>query len=265
MNEGTEQWKDILGFSDYRISDRGRVKSFKHCLSSPLPPDGRILVGSQDLDGYRTVSLIDDNGDQQYRRIAHLVAEAFIGPRPANMQVCHENGIKTDNRASNLSYKSCKDNIADKKRHGTQPYGEQQQGSKLTEEQAREIYASCERYYVLMRRYNVSDAVIRSIKMGKTWKHVTVEIGAPGMPPERDVHEAFVWGGKNGMAVLNDDLAREIYQSDEPRLVVAARLGVSPSTVDGVRRRRTWARATNGCRPGNWPRRTVRKLEGMKL
>jgi hypothetical protein len=39
---------------------------------------------------------------------------------------------------------------------------------------------------------------------------------------------------------MTEQEARAIKASDEPRQILAARLGVSPAMVDGVRRGRTW-------------------------
>ena len=57
------------------------------------------------------------NGCNTGRMVAHLVAEAFIGPRPVGMLVLHNNGNEQDNRAKNLRYGSYKDNAQDARKH----------------------------------------------------------------------------------------------------------------------------------------------------
>ena len=47
-------------------------------------------------------------------------------------------------------------------------------------------------------------------------------------------------------AKLNDEIAREIFTSREPRRVLAGRYGVNISVVDGVRQGRAWKHATDG-------------------
>ncbi len=44
--------------------------------------------------------------------------------------------------------------------------------SKLTPEKVRAIRASSDSQNILAREYGVSQAVIRDVKAGKTWKHV---------------------------------------------------------------------------------------------
>ena len=50
--------------------------------------------------------------------VSHLVADAFIGPRPLGMLVLHKNDIRDDNRARNLRYGTHKENVADSFRNG---------------------------------------------------------------------------------------------------------------------------------------------------
>jgi hypothetical protein len=50
----------------------------------------------------------------------HLVAEAFIGPRPTpTTEIRHLNGNPGDNRPANLRYGTRAENAEDSKRHGT--------------------------------------------------------------------------------------------------------------------------------------------------
>nr|WP_232111245.1 HNH endonuclease signature motif containing protein [Nocardia wallacei] len=52
-------------------------------------------------------------------RTAHsLVAEAFIGPRPEGLQVCHNDGDPTNNMLANLRYDTPSENQTDIVRHG---------------------------------------------------------------------------------------------------------------------------------------------------
>lgn len=100
--------KKINNFSDYYITDNGYVYSRKEYKN----PTGRIKKIKNNLlnTGYLRVSLCKNN--TVYSKDIHrLVAEAFI-PNPENKpQVNHKNGNKTDNRADNLEWVSCKENI----------------------------------------------------------------------------------------------------------------------------------------------------------
>ena len=67
--------------------------------------------------GYRYVALFYD--DQKRRRPVHqLVAEAFIGPRPPGLHVCHNDGDPANNQPSNLRYDTPSENSYDTVRHG---------------------------------------------------------------------------------------------------------------------------------------------------
>jgi len=59
--------------------------------------------------------------------------------------------------------------------NGTAPRGEQR--SVLTDKQVREIYFSTDKLKDLARRYPVGMGGIQSIKRGKSWKHVTKDLG----------------------------------------------------------------------------------------
>lgn len=102
-----------------------------------------------------------------------IVCETFHGPRPEGMQVAHENGIKIDCSAKNLSWKTCSENQLDKRRHGTDMIGERNGRHKLTEDEVRIIRDSeGVSARVLARRFDVSRAAIRFVLDGTTWKHV---------------------------------------------------------------------------------------------
>ena len=57
-------------------------------------------------------------GAVEHHLVQKLVAQTFIGARPAGQQICHWNDDPTDNRASNLRYGTPSDNAYDKVRNG---------------------------------------------------------------------------------------------------------------------------------------------------
>ena len=61
------------------------------------------LVEQQiDNEGYMTVNLVNNKGEEETRRVHELVWEAFKGKIPEGYEVSHINGDKTDNRLENL-------------------------------------------------------------------------------------------------------------------------------------------------------------------
>lgn len=120
--DNVEQWRSIAGHEGtYEVSSYGRVRSLDRTIvtgNGPRKLKGRTLRPATDKIGRRNVVLYGvDN--KKTRRIHQLVAEAFIGPRPPGMEVCHRDGDPGNNHVSNLRYGTHSENMIDKKRHGT--------------------------------------------------------------------------------------------------------------------------------------------------
>lgn len=115
-------WTDIPGYeSYYKIRPNGCVKSLD-----------RVIVDSRGLkfkkkgkrmnlwvsgEGYFTLSLWK-NHNIKYATLHRLLATVFIPNLYKKAQVNHKNGIKTDNRLSNLEWVTLEENLQHAHRNG---------------------------------------------------------------------------------------------------------------------------------------------------
>lgn len=123
-----EEWRPIAGYEGYyEVSNLGNVRSIDREVEQ-RHPSGRLVTRrlqgapmKQFLHprfGYMYVHLQRD-GVSVNRRVHRLVLEAFIGPCPEGMEVCHNNATRNDNRLVNLRYGTSAENKADMLKHGT--------------------------------------------------------------------------------------------------------------------------------------------------
>lgn len=112
MNQ-QEQWRPVIGFDGYEVSNLGRIMSFRRHVRPYL-----MRGALKSPDGYRMVQLRDGISGGRLRLVHCLVAEAFIGPRPEGSQVRHLDGDKSNNIVSNLTYGTASENAYDQVRHG---------------------------------------------------------------------------------------------------------------------------------------------------
>ncbi len=117
-----ETWVKVAGFPAYEVSDLGRVRSFNKTGGTPYPEcrarTAKVMKLSLcSTSGYMRVTLCLA-GRREKIRVHKLVADAFLGPRPRGLEVCHRDGNASNNRLSNLRYATHKENGEDMVRHG---------------------------------------------------------------------------------------------------------------------------------------------------
>ena len=167
-----EIWKNVTieNCEDYKVSSLGRVEG----------PQGKILRPRMDKYGYLTVCLQHRGQGQQF--VHRLVALAFIENPAGKETVNHENGIRWDCRASNLSWMTHEENIqhAREELKGLKfpDWAGYAQPAHLTREQVVEIKVLLRDTKItqeaIAKRYGVTNTHISNIHLGKRWASVKI-------------------------------------------------------------------------------------------
>ena len=176
-----EIWKDIPSWEGwYQVSDQGRVRSldrYSTANSAPAHYSGKILAANPTKTGYPMVTL-SRPGVRSYKTVHNLVMLVFKGPPPKGLEVCHNDGIRTDCALGNLRYDTRRNNALDRNAHGTMlretyPNGEQVHNSLLNDESVKFIRSHPEKTLKeLGQMFGVHLGTIHNVRKYKTWKHL---------------------------------------------------------------------------------------------
>ncbi|MEQ1491720.1 MAG: HNH endonuclease, partial [Terricaulis sp.] len=107
------------------------------------------------------------------RMLAHRASYALLkGVDPGEMCVLHSCDNPDCVNPDHLSLGTRAENTADRDTKGRQVKGESHPFAKLTEAQAQAILDDPRGTHALARQYGVGVTSVRSIRTGKTWKHL---------------------------------------------------------------------------------------------
>lgn len=159
--------RTISGFPNYFAGSDGHIYSTKLgrliCLKAGVVKNGRLHVS------------LSKQGKSYQHYVHHLIAEAFLGPKPKGLYVLHGPEGHLDNRPENLRYGTQKENMQDRKRDGTEILGQNHPNSKLSNLQVLEIRKLCHEGVLLRKvaeQFNISLASVCMIRKRQTWKHL---------------------------------------------------------------------------------------------
>jgi hypothetical protein len=164
--DASEEWRSIEGFPGYEISSHGRVRSFKH---------RRVIIRKPYLDksvGYYAITLFKE-GRRYLPHVHRIVATAFLGSPPPGYCTNHLDGVKTNNRVSNLEWTTLRENTLHAHRMGlTDSRAQGRMRSRLTEPDVAYIRRLYPRFSIklLARVYKVSEESIRQLVRWETWR-----------------------------------------------------------------------------------------------
>lgn len=99
-----EVWKSIENYTDYFISNYGRVKSYKKGTA-------KFLKQQVNEKGYLKVPLIRDDKRRTSCKVHRLVAQAFIPNSLELPEINHKDEVKTNNHVENLEWCDHKYNV----------------------------------------------------------------------------------------------------------------------------------------------------------
>lgn len=160
--------KPIPNYPYYSIDKNGTIFSFRKKMY-------KALKGSMAKNGYLLVKVCNEKGVKRFP--AHRLVAATWLQKPSNIvQINHLDGVKTNNKITNLEWVTAKQNIQHAFATGLMKnlQGSASHFSKLQENQVIEIKKELKNYkkglfQILGKKYGVHASTINKIYKGQTW------------------------------------------------------------------------------------------------
>lgn len=160
-----KEWKQIEGYENYRISNHGEIVNI----------DGIVMRFNLDRYGYYKLSLSRKSTRKNFY-VHRLVGIHFVENPENKPEVNHDDGIKTNNCYTNLTWMTSSENQKHAYLIGLQKrqQGESRYNSKLTNENVRHIRNNpknkTQKY--LAYKFSITQSIISGIINNKRWNHV---------------------------------------------------------------------------------------------
>jgi ribosomal protein L37E len=124
-----EIWVKAIDWPEYEVSSYGNVRRIVQTKTKTYT---RQLTPSKTKNGYMMVALCRVSG-KKYYTVHRLVYESFNGKQDG-LDICHNDGSRTNNRLENLRSDTRAGNMSDIIKHGSHIRGERCGTNKYKEE-----------------------------------------------------------------------------------------------------------------------------------
>lgn len=162
----------IPGFAGYEADRDGNIWS----VASNWRGYGVRKLSQRDWkNGYLAVRLMLRPRKRHPYMVHKLVCLAFHGPKPKGKQCRHLDGVKTNNKPTNLQWGTPKENASDKRLHGTHRVGVQLSWTKLKPVDVRGIRNLLDEgkeSVWIADLYDIHPSTVSQIKRKITWREV---------------------------------------------------------------------------------------------
>lgn len=159
----------VSGFEGaYEAYSDGRIFSVRRKDGLGRLRGGKFLSQTKDPDGYLGVNL-SLLGKVTYRKVHRIVLESFVGPRPDGFECRHLDGNRENNRTSNLSWGTHRENEDDRVRHGSVAHGFQHPSTRVSDSAIACIRSAFGKQRDVAKRFGVSQYTVWAIQSGLRW------------------------------------------------------------------------------------------------
>jgi len=169
-----ELWKPVVGYEGtHEVSTEGRIRRTCDCANTKK---GHVLKPELSNCGYFLIGL-HGGGKKTFCTVHSIVVRAFLGGCRYSFEVNHRDGVKTNNRLSNLEYLTHSENKNHAVRLLGSGSGSHNGNSKLTESAVKDmrlLHHAGVSYSDCGRRYSVTPSVARKAIIGFTWKNLSL-------------------------------------------------------------------------------------------
>jgi len=170
-------------------------------------------------------------------KVHRMVAKLFLREPTKEETVNHKNGIKTDNRASNLEWMSFGDNNRHAFASGLMTEGAKVHTAVLCDEDVAKIKTLFVEYKLgdteIGELFGVNNSTISNIRRGISWKRVL---------PELTFERKSPFGRGVGKKLCGEDIPkiRAAYKFGRSKKEIGEMFGVHSATIGGIIKGTTW-------------------------
>lgn len=234
-----EVFKEHPVYKSYLVSNMGRIVGAK----------GNLLNASKSSSGYMIIGFYGDK-QQKTTSVHRAVVETFVGEIPKNKNIDHIDGIKHNNKLSNLEIVTRSENQKRAYKLGlvTGCKGASNGGSILTNAQIFEIYDMVidgKSNDEIGTHYRVHPRYISLIRHGKRWGHlyhthqISTIANQDRKSDKRGIILTSVRATSDGFN-LAMQLLKEIEDGKVAAKKLAEKYNLHPTTISHIKHKKTW-------------------------